>query len=333
MSAIYPTVNISAQTSHQTNCSLSIYNIYTDNVDSVLFANIALCLVNTLTSITAIIGNGLVMLSIFTTTTLHSPSNILLCCLAASDFLTGLITQPSFVTSIVARVVKSYDVYCTASVVSFLPVYILSGVSFLTLTSVSLDRFMALRFHLRYRSLVTIPRVLAVECATFIFSVGATMLPIVGCFKSFQVLIAFTISTSLILNSMAYIYISRTLCKHEAKIAIQQQLSVRFHCETVVNIKKLKRSSRTMLSVSCLFFVCYIPTLFVMISGSATSALKPLTPQVRTVRDVCASVVLVNASLNPLVYCYRMREIRRAVCGFISRHNAPATQLQVTVAV
>lgn len=310
----------------QTDCTLSIYNIYTDDIDSVRAASFIICLINTLSSIVAVIGNLLIILSVVRTSALHSPSNVLLCCLAITDFLTGLVTQPLFVCSVVARIAKSYDLYCTASLLSFLPVYILSGVSFLTLTAISIDRFIALRIHLRYRAIVTIRRVLSIEAGVWLFSISVTLLPFAGFFSSFQLFIALIISTSLTLNVSAYFYILHTLRKHKAKIANHDQISTTY--EKAVNVRKVKSSSWTMLAVFCLFFACYIPTLCVMITGSAVSTTKPLSPRLRTIRDASATLVLVNSSLNPFVYCYRMTEIRKAVCATVSVWNCFGKRVQ-----
>ena len=119
-----------------------------------------MCVVNSLGAVLAVIANGLVIVAIFKTTSIRTPSNILICCLALTDLLSGLISQLAFVMDKVARLKDNADFFCVAALTTFVSGYILSGVSFLTLTAISTERLLALKLHLRYHQFVTIPRVL-----------------------------------------------------------------------------------------------------------------------------------------------------------------------------
>ena len=68
---------------------------------------------------------------------------IMLCSLAVSDFLVGLIAQPLY---IFALLMKRRYVYHVSVMVG----YSLCVVSLLTMTAITVDRLLALHYHMRY---------------------------------------------------------------------------------------------------------------------------------------------------------------------------------------
>ena len=102
----------------------------------------------------AVIGNSLVIAAIFRTPTLRSPFTALLCSLAVSDLLVGLVAQPVFV----AVELKGF-LYFLENFFTFMT-YGSCGVSLCTMIMISLDRFAALHYHMRYVTMVTTTRVL-----------------------------------------------------------------------------------------------------------------------------------------------------------------------------
>ena len=131
-------------------------------------ASILSCVITTLFALTAILENGIVMLVIYKTRELHSPSFTLLFCLAASDILVRLVVQPYFVAYKVAKLLDYFSPYCKLRMVQLFCGSITSGVSSLTLSGVCIDRLLALTLHLRYSSLITVPRVVMVIVGVWI---------------------------------------------------------------------------------------------------------------------------------------------------------------------
>ena len=70
------------------------------------------CIIQSQTGVIAVVGNALVFLAIVKTESLHSPSNIALCCLTATDFITGLVTQPCGSSRVFYG--SPADIVCTA---------------------------------------------------------------------------------------------------------------------------------------------------------------------------------------------------------------------------
>ena len=115
--------------------------------------------VNSLFSVTASCGKTLIIFVIWGREILHVPSNLLLCCLAISDLVVGLISQPASSFYRHQRIWPSLQ--CRENVLFSCSGWLFSGLSLLTLCAISVDRYLALKLHLRYTAVVTVNRVLA----------------------------------------------------------------------------------------------------------------------------------------------------------------------------
>ena len=113
------------------------------------------CVLNAPLMLISILGNALVLAAIVRTSSIRSTHMIMLCNLAVSDFLVGLIAQPIFIAELLT---KDRFVEHAAVMVG----YSLCGVSFLTITTIIVDRFLALHFHMRYATLVVQQRLFLV---------------------------------------------------------------------------------------------------------------------------------------------------------------------------
>jgi len=134
---------------------------------------ICLIVVNIVSSITAFLGNTLILVALHKGSSLHPPSKLLFRNLAITDLCVGIIVEPLAVTYWMSLVNESLNV-CHYSL-SALTVTgrIVCAVSLLTVTTISIDR-LALLLGLRYRQVVTLKRtyvtVLVFWIACIVFS-------------------------------------------------------------------------------------------------------------------------------------------------------------------
>ena len=304
-----------------TQCSLGFLNTYKKDIDSMLISSIIFSVLSLITAVCAILGNGVVIVAIWKTPTMHTPSNILLLCLAITDFLTGIVSQPAIAAFLISRMVGSYDSYCRAHMTSFIAGYFLSGTSFFTLTAVSIDRFLALHLHLRYKEIVTVSRVLRAELIFMVLVIVITLMPFYTGFDLFEQTVACIMIFGVIFNMLAYASILRTIMRHQAAIRSELQTCAKFNGESSLpDFKRIRRSSRTMIVIFILFCFCYLPNL------SVTTALifkksHAMGRRLRTAYEFSIFMVCVNGSLNPAIYCFRIREFRQAVCKLIGRET------------
>ena len=133
------------------------------DLTSTYITNVVLIVINALTALSATAGNSLILLAVWKTPALRTPSNTLLCCLAFSDFLVGLVVQPTNALEIFFEIQRNKRAFCVAEILTTGSLsWICAGVSFLVITAISVERYLAIKLHLRYEELVTNRRILMV---------------------------------------------------------------------------------------------------------------------------------------------------------------------------
>ena len=129
--------------------------------------------VNIFLSITAFLGNFLILVALNKESSLHPPSKLLYRCLATTDLLVGLVTQPLAATYWISLVHEHWSLCRYARDALYISGFALCGVSLLTLTAISVDRLLALLLGIRYRQIVTLKRIYIITTTFWIFSVAA----------------------------------------------------------------------------------------------------------------------------------------------------------------
>ena len=132
---------------------------------------IFLVALNTFLSVSATLGNALILVALRNVSSIHPPTKLLFRCLAVTDLCVGLICQPLYVYLIIGNsTIELAYVY-------FFFYYVLLTVSPLTSAAISVDRLLALLLGLRYRHVVTLCRVrVIIACVWFIAVSNASLL-------------------------------------------------------------------------------------------------------------------------------------------------------------
>ena len=288
-----------------------------------LVANIITAVLNSFLSVTAICGNAFVISVIWRREFLHVPSNILLCCLAISDLVVGLISQPAFVIYKVAEIKGYFNVYCAARMFFFCSGWLFSGVSLLTMCAISVDRYLALKLHLRYTAVVTVTRVLAAVIGFWLLCAANIGLMFVVRSKShWNIVLIVLLLISLFLTAVAYMNVFQIVRRHQRQIHERFKLTIHFHGRSAVEVARHKKSAVTMLYVLGAFLLCYVPFLCTVIAETV----QGYTLSVKIADDYATTVAFLSSSFNPVLYCWRIREIRRAAKSAIQRiRNAMRT--------
>ena len=128
---------------------------------------------NIFLSITAFLGNTLILFALHKESSLHPPSKLLYRCLATTDLCVGLISEPVHIAYLISLVHEQW-IFCGYSIVLYVTVgYVLASVTLLTMTAISLDRLLALLLGLRYRQVVTLKRMYVAVAAFWVISIAA----------------------------------------------------------------------------------------------------------------------------------------------------------------
>ena len=146
-------------------CSTGLYDTHQKIVYST---------VNSTLAAVAILGNILIIVALPKVSSLHTPSKLLLGCLATTDLCVGLITQPVH-TAFLASPDNSKSCHYLRLLFNSLAA-IFGGVPLFTLTAIRVDRVLALLSGLRYRHVVTLRRAWIFVVAFWPFSLGIAMI-------------------------------------------------------------------------------------------------------------------------------------------------------------
>lgn len=286
-----------------------LLDINLDFTKQLFIAHILTTILNCVSSFTAAAGNSVVVLAVWRNPALHTPSNAFLCCLALSDLTVGLIAQPCFVIHKIGELLQDYSMYCTTRILTESLGYITAGTSVLTMTGIAIERYLALYLHLRYTEIVTTKRILITASGLWIFFTLLTASRFwIANDEIFNNIIIPVIFCSLILTFLAYTRVLKYVRHHEKQIKATSTV----HCQVnhqLTRIMRYKKSTLTMVLIVGIFVFCYIPFLCVKI----VHKVEGYTISVKTAYLYASTTVFLNSSFNPLVYCWRMSDIRRAV--------------------
>ena len=112
-----------------------------------------------------ITGNVLVLAAVWRNPSLRTPSTILLCSPAVSDLFVGILAPPVNIAIALTPLSRSSSYPRLSQAMIFLIIQ-LCCVSLETMTAISVDRYLALRYHMWYPNLMTSKRATCVS-ATF----------------------------------------------------------------------------------------------------------------------------------------------------------------------
>ena len=260
---------------------------------------------NTFLAFTATLGNTLIFLALRKVSSIHPPTKCLLRCLAMTDFCVGVIVQPLFAAFLMQIATGKWRiVYLTLSTFNFT----FCGLSFATATAISVDRLLALLLGLRYRHTVTLRRVRCfVVCLFLALIVNGFLYSLVS--REFANSAAFVvIIISLFLSVFSHVKIFVKLRQHQAQVR-HHVGHEQVNCGGIpLNIERYKRTVSTIVWVQLALLFCYCPIFIFLILIRASEYWRG------TLFYACAStVVFFNSTLNPILFCWKIREVRQAV--------------------
>ena len=260
------------------------------------------CVFNSLLTITAIIFNSVTIQALRKTSSLPNPLKTLLLSLAVSDLGVGLLVEPFYIGLLVKWLQRdnSTDAICTTF--NWM-MGLISGASFVGVMALSVDRFLAIHLHLRYQELVTPKRVNALVISIWISS---ALLPLVSLLVPMTIaylVLAITGILCLVISGLLFFRIYLTVQRHRNQIH-----ALRAHNQTA-NAARLRKSAVGMFYIYLVFLKCYLPNF----CSFAIIAISKFSSGVKVFVISSITLVLLNSSLNPVVYCWKMRQIRRAI--------------------
>ena len=268
---------------------------------------IVLLVLNTFLSITAFLGNTLILVALHKEYSLHPPSKLLLRSLAITDLLVGIIVEPLYVVYLMSVKSKRWDICYNVNVALFITSHILCSVSLLVLTAISVDRLLALWLGLRYRQVVTLRSVYITVIVMWVLPIVATTSYIWNP-QLLSLLLYIHLSLCLSIIIFSYMKIFFMLRHYQIQVTVAQEQPRQ---AIPLNIARYRKAVYSALWVQVTLFICYLP--FIITEALTDLKSVKLSSSVYLVKTFSFTFVFLNSALNPFLYCWKIKEVRQAV--------------------
>ncbi|CAH3178566.1 unnamed protein product [Porites evermanni] len=263
---------------------------------------------NAILATATIMGNTFILISLRKVSSIHPPTKLLIRNLAATDLLVGLISEPLAIVYWTSLITERWDICHYSFLLGLIIGYALCGVSLFTLTAMSIDRLIALSLGLRYRQIVTLKRT-SVVVATFwvVCLCWSATFPYV---RSYQAVIwasLISIILCLIISVLSYTRIFLGL-RHQENQVHQIQGPTPEELPTQLNMARYKKAVTSVLWLQMTLLICYLP--HGVLAGFSS---RGLSQSISFFRQFTVTLIFLNSTLNPVLYCWKLKEIRQEV--------------------
>ena len=280
---------------------------------------IFLSVVNIFLSITAFLGNALILVALSKETSLHQPSKLLLRSLATTDLCVGIIVEPFQVTRWISVVYERWEVCRSTTATFIITNRTLCLVSLLTLTAISVDRLLALLLGLRYRQVVTLKRTYVNVFTFWVSSFAGSIIflwnPLLSSRYSHTVILLCVVT-----SIYSYTRIFLGLRHHQTQV--QDNVTGQPNQRTPLNIARYRKTASSALWLQLTLVVCYLP--FIVVAPWVIQEIRSgLSSAFYLALSFTSTLLYLNSSLNPLLYCWKIREVRQAVKSTIRQMFCP----------
>ena len=264
----------------------------------------------------ATLGNLLVLHALRKASSITATLKQMFLSLALCDLGIRLISHPMLTVTLgvmlnmAANGNANFDRFCPSVVtIVMAPTFYLVGISFFTISAIAVDRLLAVSIHLRYQELVTEKRV-GIVLALWRVCALSTFLFIELPGNNDLVAVIFQ-SVGLFLITVAYFCIYEVVRYHQNEIHGQNQIQN----GQALQASRVKKSALNTFYIYIISLACFTPNLIAGIlqevDNSRVSTLVAY--------NASAFLVLLNSSLNSLVYCWRYREVRNIVKNTVKK--------------
>ena len=247
----------------------------------------------------------------------------LLLSMSVSDLGVGLVAQPlniyllvSYINSIFSShgpldhhkaIFNAYRVVAN----------VLTYASFFSIVALSADRFLVIRLQLRYQDAVTHKRAIAGVISFWLLSAVLPLIRFLDWFPENKIFIFFvTIQfICLIISGLFYFKIFLALRQHAAQVQnVPVECGERIEA---VNAARERKAAFGVFYVYLTFVACYLPPICFNIAEKIIDIEQPVL--VYKVNLHSTNLLVLNSSLSPLIYCWKMRRIRQAMIDVLRK--------------
>lgn len=287
---------------------------------SSLLAN---CVLNALMAVSTVILNCTAIHAVRKACYLSTSLRTLLLNLAISDLGIGLLSQPFYVV-VLSKSLQDNPLGCFAYSVFTSVIIFFTSSSLFGVMAISVDRYLALHLHLRYQALVTRSRVFIGVTLLWILSALLSVIFLLIKPSTFALVFAIIAGVGLFVTSILYFKIYQVRRRHN--IQIQQIQPHQELCQTndaasaEETMTFAKKYAVGVFYVYAVFLLCYLPHAFSLLALVAGIGPHKV---MKAVYSYSLSITFLNSSINPVIYCWKMRHVRNALLEMLQnfRHS------------
>ena len=316
-------LNISKETKEE--CNVLDYLAWNETfrTKNVLASLVALTAINTIGCILTVFFNALNVLVVVREPKSRTNSKILLACLAGNDLLTGGLTLPLQIAR-ETRHILGGGLHCDVDSASMAAVFLSCLNSLAHTALLSFDRYVAIKYPLQYRSVVTRRRLYKAVLVAWAVPLVHTVLPIPltavagKTLSNLLLYIDVAVTCFLLSKVVGIIYMNGAIW-----LEIRRH---RKHLESVQNVPTRRKRSRedmaettvakTGIIIASALILSYVPTATVFaFRGILSRAVHERGMYV--LHNVANTSLLLISLLNPMIYSWRIKEFRDAIVGIL----------------
>ena len=277
------------------------------------FLKVLSIIINLLTCPFVILLNTLFITAMRKKRRLQTMHNVLLAVMAGTDLAVGIGCQPVFIALEVFLVAGgTLSLYCKFLIMQRTTTTCLCLLSLLYLALIAVERFIAIRYSLRYDSIVTKFRLtVAVACcwlimifdwATWLFY--KLLIPplvfIIGCFL-------------VIVFCHVFVYF---ICRRHVIQITSEQISR----DATAKFLEERKSWKTTTIIIAGVVMSYSPAI-ISVFALRNSPFPVLQRISFSLQPIFFSCFMLNSLLNPIIYCWRSKVIREAMLQLLRKQN------------
>ena len=273
----------------------------TQDVHATIFWFISCIIINGITCPFTFVLNVLVIVAVKRRPRLQSNTNIVLACLAVTDVLTGLTAQPLYAIWITLKTLGiSNDALYLVYQAFFTT---LAPCSFLHLTLVVFERLVAIKFPFRYHHIVTMRNIKLAVPFCWVYAVLYCMVLQFGDDKLmvYYLWVTHPFVSSFVFIIVSYIILYFETRRHQRRIKTQQ-----LPREDVERYLTDNRALKTTVYVVGSVSLCLVPMcVYYLLRAFGVHLVKDSN------RAMFRTFLMLNSFFNPLIYCWRQKEMRQ----------------------
>ena len=293
--------------------------------------------INSTSVLPTVLLNALVIFAVATRERLRNKSTILLACLAGADLLTGLVGQPIRIAVEVQRIFKK-GTFCGAlERVSFVSVgcHIFATLTHLVL--ITIDRYIAVKKPLRYQEIVTTRRVICGVLSAWGFTIYVTiqesiLATVNRASDIYNVYNNVSFSTLTTFGLICIVFIVGIYLYIFSETRRQQRTQTEhLRVEEIRTIRKNNKAAKTLGIILVVLAATYLPAIIVIILVYI-SLERHISNRFA---GWAATLIMLGSLCNPVIYCWRMKRLRRAFLQILhlgkQENNQPQEAIQMQV--